>query len=55
MIAKIKKKKTKIKPIMTSLTPLLFIAIFFLIGIILFSSNWQLAKRNKELLLKTEA
>lgn len=54
MIAKIRKKKTKIKPTATSLMPLFFIAIFFLIGIILFSSNWQLAKRHKELLLKTK-
>ncbi|MBU4351056.1 septum formation initiator family protein [Candidatus Parcubacteria bacterium] len=55
MIAKTRKKKTKIKPTATSLMPLLFIAIFFLIGIILFFSNWQLIKRHKELLLKTGA
>ncbi len=54
MIAKTRKKKTAPRPIAAFSAPLLFIAIFFLIGAILFFSNWQLAKRRKELLLRTE-
>lgn len=55
MIAKTRKKKTAPTPNAVSRVPLLFVAIFFLVGAILFFSNRQLAKRHKELLLRTEA
>jgi len=53
MIAKIRKKKTKTSNNFPNIL-LIFIVIFFLIGIILLFSNWKMMNRHKELLLRTE-
>jgi len=55
MIAKTRKKKTRKELAPASFTFLIFMIIFFLIGIILLFSNWQMMNRHKELLLRTEA
>lgn len=55
MIAKTRKKKTRQKLSSVSFIPLIFMVIFFLIGMILLFSNWQMMNRHKELLSRTEA
>jgi len=59
MIAKNRKKKTTKERLRfassASFVPLISVAIFFLIGMILLFSNWQMMNRHKELLLRTEA
>ena len=55
MVVKKRKKKTKQGLAPVSFVPLIFIVIFFLIGVILLFSNWQMMNRHKELLLRTKA
>jgi len=55
MIAKTRKKKTRKELTQASFVPLIFMAIFLLIGMILLFSNWQMMNRHKELLSRTEA
>jgi len=58
MIAKNRKKKTTKERLRfassASFVPLISVAIFFLIGMILLFSNWQMMNRHKELLSRTE-
>jgi len=55
MIAKTRKKKTRKELAPVSFIPLISVVIFFLIGMILLFSNWQMMNRHKELLSRTEA
>jgi len=50
MIAKTRKELAPV-----SFVPLISVVIFFLIGMILLFSNWQMMNRHKELLSRTEA